>query len=36
MERMVNLIRSTSNAEIVEADANRVCFRGQSPRRTFE
>lgn len=35
MERVVSLIRSTSNAEIVEADANHACFRGQSPRRTF-
>ena len=36
MERVVSLIGSTSNAEIVEADLNRVSFRGRSPRRTFE
>jgi hypothetical protein len=36
MDLVVSLIRSTSNAEIVEADANRVCFHGQSPRRTFQ
>lgn len=36
MDRVINLIRSTPCAEIVEADANRICFRGQSPRRTFQ
>jgi hypothetical protein len=35
MERVVSLIKSTSNVEIVEADANYICFRGQSPHRTF-
>lgn len=36
MDQVVGLIRKISNAEIIEADANRVSFRGQSPRRTFE
>ena len=36
MDLVIRLIRSTSNVEITEADTNHVCFRGQSPRRTFQ
>jgi hypothetical protein len=36
MDRVIKLIKSTSKAEIVEADANQVRFCGRSPRRTFE
>ena len=36
MDRAISLIRIMSNAEITEADADHVCFRGQSPRRTFQ
>lgn len=36
MDCAIKLIRSTSKAEIDEADANHVCFRGQAPLRTFE
>lgn len=36
MDRVINLIRSTSSAQIIEADANQICFRGQAPRRTFQ
>jgi hypothetical protein len=36
MDRVVSMIRNASKAEIVEADANCVCFRGQSPLRTFQ
>ncbi len=36
MDRVISFIRATSNAETVEADANHVCFRAQSPRRTFQ
>jgi hypothetical protein len=34
--RVVSLIRSTSNAEVVEVGGDRIRFRGKSPRRTFE
>jgi hypothetical protein len=35
MNRVIGLIGNTPKVEIVEVDANHVCFRGQSPRRTF-
>ena len=35
MDGVVSLITSTPEAEIIEANAKGVCFRGHSPLRTF-